>query len=117
MKDENPYESPKTLDEVVEKPQEEELPILAKSGAGLLFLCLGLFIVALLITLCDPFFVVEDGGKALIDSHISLKYGIPIMKIGIFSGVIGFLLMTPAIIVRCCRKKISPFENKSKSNG
>jgi hypothetical protein len=117
MNDINPYESPQTIDDVKEKQPTEKIPKLAILGAGLMFICLGLFIVALLITLCDPFFIEKTEGKPPIDSYVSLKYGIPTMKIGVFSGIVGMVLITLSLAVQRLRKRASRLENKTVPNG
>jgi hypothetical protein len=117
MNDENPYESPQIMKEADEKHPTESIPRLAQVGVVLLFVCLGLFIIALLLTLYDQLSIDQTEGKPTNDSYLCLKYGISFMKIGSLSGIIGLVLCIPAIIAHNCKKQISSSENNSKSNG
>jgi hypothetical protein len=105
MNDENPYESPQTIDTLKETQSTEGNPKLANVGAILMFVCLGLFMLALILVLIDAFFTDQSHGKPPIDSYISLKYGMPVLKIGCLSGVIGMLLITAAFTIRWFNKR------------
>jgi hypothetical protein len=121
MIEENPYESPETINEVEEQHRSKKFPALLKTGLGLMAVGVGLQASTLFLLLCDLWNMgssVSSGSQPRAGASLSLNIGMPILKIGTLAGALGAVLMiTSGIIQFFSRKKISALKTKSKSNG